>query len=63
MKETKYYKVAVQMLRDYNEILKLIENNNGKIPSQKLKEKYNIDSSAAREIFLGIYVTRNQKNF
>ncbi|GEM_PF-3382966 len=46
------------MARDYEKILELVENNNGKIPSKKLKEIYGIDNSAAREIFIGMWAIK-----
>jgi len=56
--QTKYHKVALQMARDYKKILELVKNNNGKIPSKKLKEIYGIDNSAAREIFIGMWAIK-----
>lgn len=58
MNQTKYHKVALRMARDYEKILELVENNNGKIPSKKLKEIYGIDNSAAREIFIGMWAIK-----
>jgi len=46
------------MARDYKKILELVKNNNGKIPSKKLKEIYGIDNSAAREIFIGMWAIK-----
>jgi hypothetical protein len=62
MNQTKYHKVALQMAKDYNKLLKLIEENNGKIPSKKLKELYDIDSSASREIFIGLWAMKEISN-
>ena len=62
MNKTKYHLTALKMAEDYNKILKLIEENNGKIPSKKLKELYDIDSAAAREIFIGMWAIKEVSN-
>jgi hypothetical protein len=62
MNQTKYHKVALKMAKDYTKLLKLIEENNGKIPSKKLNELYDIDSIAAREIFIGLWAMKEIAN-
>ena len=52
--KTKYHSVALKMAKDYVKLRKLEEKNNGKIPSKKFGQLYEIDSAAAREIFIGI---------
>ena len=58
MGQKRYHEIALKMAKDYHKILHLIEENNGKIPSKKLKELYEIDSSAAREIFIGMWAIK-----
>ena len=63
--KTKYHEVALNMAQDYKELRKLEEENNGKIPSKRLSEIYNIDSAAAREIYIGLWAMKEilSKNY
>ena len=56
---TRYEEIADLMVRDYKELIKLVEGNNGKIPSKELGKKYNADPSACRELFIGIKAVYN----
>lgn len=56
--KTKYHEVALKMAREYEKLRKLEEENNGKIPSKKLSELYDIDSAAAREIYIGLWAMK-----
>jgi len=60
--KTKYHNVALKMAEDYDKLRKLEEENNGKIPSKKLSEIYGIDSSAAREIYIGMWAIKEIQN-
>jgi NADH/NAD ratio-sensing transcriptional regulator Rex len=60
--KTKYHEVALKMANEYKELRKLEEENNGKIPSKKLSELYNIDSAAAREIYIGLWAMKEVLN-
>jgi len=60
--KTKYHEVALEMAQEYETLRKLEEENNGKIPSKKLSELYSIDSTAAREIYIGIWAMREVLN-
>ena len=60
--KTKYHETALHMAQEYEELRKLEEENNGKIPSKKLSELYNIDSAAAREIYIGLWAMKEILN-
>ena len=59
---TRYHEVALKMAKEYSMLRKLEEENNGKIPSKKLSELYNIDSAAAREIYIGLWAMKEYLN-
>lgn len=58
IEKTKYHSVALDMAKDYDKLRQLEEENNGKIPSKKFGELYDIDSAAAREIFIGMWAIK-----
>jgi len=60
--KTKYHLVALEMAKDYDKLRKLEKENNGKIPSKKFSKLYEIDSVAAREIFIGIWASKEILN-
>ena len=51
---TKYERVAQEMFRDIDLIVEAIRNNNGKIPSKMLGERYQCDPTALSAVAIGI---------
>ena len=57
---TRYEEVANDMVNNYSMLAKWVIANNNKIPSRRLGTRYSIDSSAARELFMGVKAVKGK---
>ena len=58
---SKYKRIAKLMVKDYLELDKLTSENKEKVPNTKLGLKYEIDKSAAGELWRGVRMGMLQK--
>jgi len=58
----KFHRVAKRMVKDYDELLLMVEENNGKIPAKKFGRIYDCNASTVHALFIGIRAVRKTLN-